>query len=536
MSDASASPSVPEPAAEPLDSSILRVVMDTLPDQIYFKDLQSRFVRVNAAQARILGAESPEACVGKTDFDFFAPEHARAALADEQEILRTGDPLIGKVERIMWRGGARGWGSTTKAIWRDAAGRVIGTFGLTRDITAAREAGEKFEAERKLLRTIIDLLPARIYVKDTNTRYLLNNRAHLDLLGADKQEDALGRRLIDFFPGPRGLQALEDDRKVLLTGESITNQEKSNLAAEPLLRWALTTKVPLHDIHGEIAGIVGISHDITQRKLMEQELQRRTDEMETDLLMARQVQEAFLPRVTPVFPRGVPEDASALRFAHHYAPAATLGGDFFDVVQLSDTRCGILICDVMGHGVRAGLLTALIRGVVEELGRRGDDPGHVLGEINRSLIPIVQQTGEPVFASAFYGVIDIATGTLAYGNAGHPAPFVQRAATGAIEQLSLSNPEPATGLIADFEYSQRVRPFQSGDILIGYTDGLIEAGDAGGAMFGEARLREVVGNNTGSTGHELIARLMREVVAFTGRAEFEDDICLLAVESTAPAL
>ncbi|HWA85064.1 MAG TPA: SpoIIE family protein phosphatase [Opitutus sp.] len=535
MSDAPNRPSRPQPSGESLDSSILRVVMDTLPDQIYFKDLESRFVRVNAAQARILGVDSPEACVGKTDFDFFAPEHARAALADEQEILRSGQPLIGKVERIMWRDGGRGWGSTTKAPWRDQSGNVIGTFGLTRDITAAKEVGEKLETERKLLRTIIDLLPARIYVKDTNTRYLLNNRAHLDLLGVEKQEDALGRRLIDFFPGARGQQALDDDRKVLATGESITNQEKSNLAAGQLIRWALTTKVPLHDFHGEIAGLVGISHDITRRKLMEQELQRRTIEMETDLLMARQVQEAFLPRVTPVFPRGVPENASALRFAHHYAPAATLGGDFFDIVQLSDTRCGILICDVMGHGVRAGLLTALIRGVVEELGRRGDEPGHVLGEINRSLIPIVQQTGEPVFASAFYGVVDIATGLLAYANAGHPAPLVERSVSGAIEQLSLANPEPATGLIADFEYSQRTCPFHSGDILIGYTDGLVEAGNAAGAMFGETHLREVITSSSGLTGHELIARLMREVVTFTGRAEFEDDICLLAVESTVPA-
>jgi sigma-B regulation protein RsbU (phosphoserine phosphatase) len=525
----------PEPSRESLDSSILRVLMDTLPDQIYFKDLESRFVRVNAAQARMLGAPSPEACVGKTDLDFFAPEHASAALADEQEILRTGQPVISKVERITRRDGSKGWGSTTKVLWRDSAGRVIGTFGLTRDITAAKEAGEKFEAERKLLRTIIDLLPARIYVKDTATRYLLNNRAHLDLLGVKQQEDALGRRLIDFFPGARGRQALDDDRQVLATGEPITNQEKSNLAAQDLLRWALTTKVPLHDAHGEIVGLVGISHDITQRKLMEQELQRRTTEMETDLRMARQVQEAFLPRITPVFPRGVPVELSALRFAHRYAPAATLGGDFFDIVQLSDTRCGVLVCDVMGHGVRAGLLTALIRGVVEELGRRGDEPGHVLGEINRSLIPIVQQTGEPVFATAFYGVIDIATGILAYGNSGHPAPFILRSSTGALEQLSLPNPEPATGLIADFEYSQRQCSFHSGDILLGHTDGLIEASNAAGAMFGDKRLREVIAQSAGATGPDLVDRLMREVVNFTGRQDFDDDICVLAVESTVPA-
>ena len=509
--------------------------METIPDRIYLLDLESRFVRVNHAQARALAAASPEECVGKTDFDFFSAQHASAALADEQEIIRTDQPIITKIERLTMRDGAHAWVSTTKMPWHDHAGHLIGTFGLTRDITAAKEAGEKFEAERKLLRTIIDLLPSRIYVKDVAARYVLNNRAHLEMLGVARQEDAAGHTLLDFFPGARGEQALADDNLVLGTGESIASQEKSNFGTEGLLRWALTTKVPLRDARGEIVGLVGISHDITRRKLMEQELQQRTTEMETDVRMARQVQEAFFPRTTPVFPRGVSVAASALRFAHHYAPAATLGGDFFDIVQLSDTRCGVLVCDVMGHGVRAGLLTALIRGVVEELGPRGADPAHVLGEINRSLIPIVQQTGEPVFATAFYGVIDIAAGTLTYGNAGHPAPLVLRAANGAVEELALANPEPATGLIADFGYSSARCRFHSGDQLLGYTDGLIEASKADDTMFGEARLREIIGQSAGQPGAQLIERLMREVVAFTGRKEFEDDICLLSVESAAPA-
>ena len=81
--------------------------------------------------------------------------------------------------------------------------------------------------------------------------------------------------------------------------------------------------------------------------------------MEADLRMACRIQEAFLPRAYPVFPRGVPAEASTLRFAHRYIPATTLGGDFVHILPISDSRCGVLVCDVMGHGVRAGLLTAL---------------------------------------------------------------------------------------------------------------------------------------------------------------------------------
>src|SRR5436190_1358653 len=149
---------------ESLDSSILRLLMDTSPDRIYFKDLQSRFVRNNATHARSLGAASPEDCVGKSDFDFFSREHAERAFADEQEIIRTGQPVIAKTERLTMRDGKQGWASSTKMPWRDATGKIIGTFGVTRDVTSTKEAEEKLTEERNLLRTIISHLASRLYL------------------------------------------------------------------------------------------------------------------------------------------------------------------------------------------------------------------------------------------------------------------------------------------------------------------------------------------------------------------------------------
>jgi phosphoserine phosphatase RsbU/P len=529
MSDPSSGFPLPAGIGESLDSAILRLLMDTLPDRIYFKDLASRFVRVNRAHAQWLGAASPDQVIGKGDGDFFSSAHANAALATELEIIRTGLPIIGRVEHITKQGGAGGWGSTTKMPWRDSAGKIIGTFGVTRDITVAKQAEEKLLAEHHLLRTIIDHLPARIFVKDTAARYIINNVSHLEALGVARQEDARGRLTTDYYAGERGRQALADDHKVLAGAPPILNQEKSDFGAEGKERWSLTTKVPLIDQSGRIIGLVGISHDITQRKRTDQELQRRSAEMEADLQMARQLQEAFFPRVYPCFPASASPEASALRFAHRYVPASTLGGDFFDVIPISDTRCGVLICDVMGHGVRAGLLTALIRGVVEEFGARADDPAHVLGEINRGLIPIVQQTGQPTFATAFFAVIDVATNSMTYSNAGHPPPFVLRGSTGTFDQLTATNPEPAAGLIQNFNYTHQQCAFGPGDVLLGYTDGLFEASNAAGRMFGEIELGNLIGASVGRSGTELIARLMAAVEAFTGRHEFEDDICIIAV-------
>ena len=135
--------------------------------------------------------------------------------------------------------------------------------------------------------------------------------------------------------------------------------------------------------------------------------------------------------------------------------------------------------------MRAGLLTALIRGVVEECCIPTGDPGRVLGEINRALMPIVRETGQPVFATAFYGVIDTASSSLKYAVAGHPPPLHTRPGRSQTVALALPDPEPATGLIDGFEYSHRECDFRPGDVLLAYTDGVIEAVNSDGKMFGD---------------------------------------------------
>jgi PAS domain S-box-containing protein len=136
---------------------LLHALMDNLPDKIYFKDDRSRFVRINKALTTAFGLEGPAQAMGKTDFDFFTEEHARPAFADEQEILRTGEPLVGKEERETWLDGHVSWSSTTKMPLRDKEGHIIGTFGVARDITKLKLAEEALwqakeaEAERARL-------------------------------------------------------------------------------------------------------------------------------------------------------------------------------------------------------------------------------------------------------------------------------------------------------------------------------------------------------------------------------------------------
>jgi PAS domain S-box-containing protein len=125
------------------ERELLRTLMDNIPDKIYFKDTQSRFVRVNLAKAHLAGGHQPAELLGKTDFDIFTEEHARQAYDDEQEVIRTGQPIIGKEEKETWPDGHETWASTTKLPWRDPAGRIIGTFGISREITGRKVVEEQ---------------------------------------------------------------------------------------------------------------------------------------------------------------------------------------------------------------------------------------------------------------------------------------------------------------------------------------------------------------------------------------------------------
>jgi len=130
------------------ERDLFRTLMDNLPDVIYFKDLASRFTRINRALAKRFGLSDTAQAVGKTDFDFYGGEHAQQAFADENEIIRTGQPMLAKEEKETWPDGHATWTSTTKLPFRDSNGDVIGTFGVSRDITRRKEAELELRAAK----------------------------------------------------------------------------------------------------------------------------------------------------------------------------------------------------------------------------------------------------------------------------------------------------------------------------------------------------------------------------------------------------
>lgn len=158
-----------------------------------------------------------------------------------------------------------------RVIQFDENGRPLRMVGTHSDINERRRAEEALAAERALLRTLIDTLPDRIYVKDSQSRFLLNNAAHLRALGAASQAEALGKTDYDFRSPEVAAKCHADDVDVL-QGQPLYNREEPSLSATGNAGWSLVTKVPLCAADGQIVGLVGISRDITERKRIEQAL------------------------------------------------------------------------------------------------------------------------------------------------------------------------------------------------------------------------------------------------------------------------
>jgi diguanylate cyclase (GGDEF)-like protein/PAS domain S-box-containing protein len=137
------------------NEDLVRAFLEHIPASVYFKDRESRFVRISRSQAEKFGLTDPDLAIGKTDFDMFSDEHARQAFDDEQEIIRSGVPILNKEEKETWPDGSETWVLTTKLPWTDAAGCILGTMGISQDITQRRRAEQEVQNYKEHLELLV---------------------------------------------------------------------------------------------------------------------------------------------------------------------------------------------------------------------------------------------------------------------------------------------------------------------------------------------------------------------------------------------
>ena len=312
-------------------------------------------------------------------------------------------------------------------------------------------------------------------------------------------------------------QAADEDKVISRLTVNRVHDRGEFLGVAPTGMEFTTTAIVIHRIVGgkiveEWSESTAVAEAMRQR--LEQERIER-ERVEQELRVARSIQQASLPKEVPA-PEG-------WQISPYYQPAREVGGDFYDFFEYGGGRVGVVVGDATGKGVPAALVMAstrsMLRAVAQALG--SSSPGNVLGRVNDSLVTDIPAN---MFVTCFYAILDPKSGRLSYTNAGHDLPYLYR--NGDAEELRARG--MPLGLMPGMTYEEKEIVLQAGESVLFYSDGLVEAHDPEGEMFGFPRLRALAAEH--GEERSLEEALLEELHSFVGDGwEQEDDITLLTL-------
>ena len=333
--------------------------------------------------------------------------------------------------------------------------------------------------------------------------------------GCDQHElVALGKALdmAEYVAFPLGVEPQPS------TGLLIAGNTANSAAYRTQIQADSESVVGLANLVSQVATAIRMRREIQAREERLKQQAHARERIEQELHVARRIQQASLPEAVPAL--------EGWEIYPSYLPAREVGGDFFDFLELEDGRLGLVVGDATGKGVPAALVMSTTCGMIRAVTQASDySPGEVLQRVNEALATRIPAN---MFVTCFYGVLDPGTGSFAYANAGHDLPYVRRG--GYAEEL-MARGMPL-GLMPGMGYEENEIILGEGDRALFYSDGLVEAHNPEGAMFGFPRLQSLVAEH--AQGEPLVDFLMEELYSFTGkRWEQEDDITLVTLHRVA---
>jgi serine phosphatase RsbU (regulator of sigma subunit) len=292
----------------------------------------------------------------------------------------------------------------------------------------------------------------------------------------------------------------------------------------PELLTRVRTLLRVKDLHDRVAHQNRELLDVNARlDRLNQELMSRNRELEEGMVMARRLQEALLPQQYP--------HVRNISFSHTYSPAETIGGDFFQIIGMLDGRAAIFLADVSGHGVRAAIVSSIVKTVIDYIDLNDKTPTEVLKDFNSRFRGVLGPLAPQIYATGVIMMVDGAKRSVAIACAGHPCPLhVDKRAMTAEPLMELDYCGPALGFLVDPDYPTVVKELAVGDIVLGFTDGVYEVLNPKGKMFGLTRLQKLVADNARLIPRDLIQRVVTETEQFRGTPRRPDDVCLITVE------
>jgi serine phosphatase RsbU (regulator of sigma subunit) len=317
-------------------------------------------------------------------------------------------------------------------------------------------------------------------------------------------------------------QIAEDDKVMTRWTGSGVHDRGEYQGFAPTGRWSAGKIIDVHRIEGgkiaeEWKGASTLA-DLQQERLAQ--VERERERIEQELRVARRIQQASLPEEVPTL--------EGWQISPLYQPAREVGGDFYDFNLLSEGRLGLVVGDATGKGVPAALVMSTTCGMLRAVSQALDSssPGEMLERVNEALVPSIPDN---MFVTCFYAILDPNSGSLRYANAGHDVPYLHR--NGTAEELRARG--MPLGLMPGMNYEEQEIVLDTGEAALFYSDGLVEAHDPQGEMFGFPRLRALIVEHAEE--RSLGDLLLEDLHSFVGEGwEQEDDITLVTLRCSAP--
>jgi PAS domain S-box-containing protein len=401
-------------------------------------------------------------------------------------------------------------------------------------LLAERIRSHAAEIARKnyILDTFMENVPDSIYFKDRESRFTQANQALAQRFGVSDPAELIGKSDFDFFVADQAQPKYDQEQAIVSTGRPLLNLEEPDAGG----RWALTTKMPLRDEHGEIIGTFGISRDITELKHAQQALQQAYSEisalngqlqeenlrMAAELDVVKRLQQMILPR--PQELANIP----GLEIVGYMQPADEVGGDYYDVLH-HDGVLHIGIGDVTGHDLESGVVMLMTQAAIRALIEHGEtDPVKFVNTLNRLIYKNIERMGAD--KNLTFALVQYQGGR--FKLVGQHEELLVIRQGGQVERMDTLELGFPVGLEPKIDQwvQSATTALHPGDSLVLYTDGIIEAANERDELYGLDRLCAVLSAHWSESAEEIKQAVVADVMAHIGTQKIYDDLTLVVLK------
>ncbi len=508
---------------------------DIVSGEIYYSDRIINFLGLESSRSDPFPPNimsHPEQILHDSSLEYFQDILSLTLLDTEEEHL-------GIDCKIRRPDGESRWIRIRGIVIRDS-GEAVRVTGSMIDISERRFAEDMVEEERNMLRLIIDNIPLQVYFKDCNSRYKLVNQRQVEWLGKNKTSEVIGKSGEAFFSPGSWLRSRKEELQIMETGKSVVDVIQREQWPHKPDTYVQKVKHPWYDSAGKLIGTYGIACDVTSliqaKKKLEDlaiNLQQQNINYQEELMLATEIQRAILPENAPNWDQNIAKWNDRIHIKTLYTPASELAGDFYDVINIGDNKIGLLIIDVLGHGVRSAIIVSLIRGLMEQAEHLAAEPAQYLQQINNGLTTILHKASISLFASACYTLVDLKSNKVTITSAGHDYPLITFKENTSSESNSKKSKGVALGIKEDAEYPETSYSLTDIKSLLLFTDGIYKVTNANDEEWGIENFKQEFKNTTANHISSAVHHLYGQAKKWTGNTntQLQDDVCLLNLET-----